>query len=232
MQSSGHITPYASTKKHALNQQKAQLGAASSLEGVSGNNNASTEGPDGGSAPSGVPAFDAEKDLQARKKNLERIYGTQGSLPKPPELIKLPRLPYLPPVEIEGLGRMLQLESKPDGTCNWPEDWSGNLTLFFKEIEVKSVTGRNVFLPFSTHYKKGWRTLIKFFAYVMTLKDMPKMAQRILIHSAVKESETALEKHSFMVEAVQRTLYDKDVLMEDKWTTEPTAVSTDEEEVS
>jgi hypothetical protein len=87
-----------------------------------------------------------------------------------------------------------------------------------------------VYVPFSNHYRKDWRTLIKFFAYVMTLKDIPEMAQRILIYSAVKESETAIEKYGFMTEAVQRTLYDKAVLVEDKWLIEPTTVPNDDEE--
>jgi hypothetical protein len=34
MSSSGNITPFSSTKKHALNQKKAQFGAASSLSVV------------------------------------------------------------------------------------------------------------------------------------------------------------------------------------------------------
>mmetsp|Transcript_7604 Transcript_7604/g.15292 ORF Transcript_7604/g.15292 Transcript_7604/m.15292 type:complete len:1242 (+) Transcript_7604:218-3943(+) len=227
MSSSGNMTPYSSTKKHALNQQKAKLGAAASTlteGGVKEGGGASVKAdPDN-------PAFDTKKDFELRKTNLERVYGKESKGEQPPPLKDLPRLPYLPQVEIEGLGRMLQLESKPDGTCNWPEDWSGNLTLFFKEIEVKSVQGRNVYVPFATHYRKDWRTLIKFFAYVMTLKDIPEMAQRILIYSAVKESETAIQKHGFMTEAVQRTLYDKDVLVEDKWLIEPTIVPTDEED--
>ena len=78
----------------------------------------STQNPSGGSEvgdvkvdPSG-PSFDFVKDLEQRKKNLERVYKKGVKQENPPKLQDLPRLPFLPQVEVEGLGRMLQLESK------------------------------------------------------------------------------------------------------------------------
>lgn len=73
-----------------------------------------TDGSEGGDvkADPARASFDFQKDLDLRKKNLERVYGKGAKLETPPALQELPRLPFLPQVEVEGLGRMLQLESK------------------------------------------------------------------------------------------------------------------------
>ena len=96
--------------------------------------NASNNGPSSG-GDSKVEEFDPQLDLKIRQQNLELIYSKKF---KPAaELLSLPKLPQLPADEVDDLGRQLQLETKPDGTLNWPEDWSGVLILFFKEIEVR-----------------------------------------------------------------------------------------------
>ena len=101
------------------------------------------------------------------------------------------------------------------------------MSFVLRQVKVQ---GRIGYAQFSTHYKKDWRTLIKFFAHIMTLDDMPVMAQRILTEAAVRESTTATEKYNYMVVAVHRTLFDKDVLREDNWLTEPALPPTEPEE--
>lgn len=69
--------------------------------------------------------------------------------------------------------------------------------------------------------------LIKFFALVIKLEDMPTEAIRILTYAAARDSQTTAQKYGFMVESVQMTLFDKKVLQEDNWQTTPSVLQQD-----
>ncbi|GMI14694.1 hypothetical protein TrVE_jg1572 [Triparma verrucosa] len=172
-------------------------------------------------------AFDPEEDLKTRETNLQRVYANQPILDIP-DLTTLPKIPVLPQSERDFIARCLQLEYR-EGQFDWPEDWSGNLTLFFKEITVKAHdSDQTIIVSFAEHYQDHWRVLVKFFALVIKLEDMPAEAIRILTYAAVRESMTTTQKYGFMVEAVQMTLFDKKVLQEDSWQTKPTKLTVDE----
>ncbi|GMH96980.1 hypothetical protein TrVE_jg4547 [Triparma verrucosa] len=200
---SGNMTPFSSTKKVLLNQL-----------------NNKRKHSESDSRPAS-PVFDPEEDLKTRETNLQRVYANQPILDIP-DLTTLPKIPVLPQSERDFIARCLQLEYR-EGQFDWPEDWSGNLTLFFKEITVKAHdSDQTITVGFAEHYQDHWRVLIKFFALVIKLEDMPAEAIRILTYAAARESMTTTQKYGFMVEAVQMTLFDKKVLQEDNWQTKPT----------
>ena len=47
----------------------------------------------------------------------------------------------MPQQEKDFLARCLQLDER-EGSYDWPGDWSGNLTLFFKEVRRRRSGGR------------------------------------------------------------------------------------------
>ncbi|GMI01708.1 hypothetical protein TrLO_g11128 [Triparma laevis f. longispina] len=208
---SGNMTPFSSTKKVLLNKL-----------------NNKRKNSQGDSRPAS-PAFDPEEDLRTREENLQRVYENQPIL-EIPDLSTLPIIPVLPQSEKDFIARCLQLEFR-EGKFDWPEDWSGNLTLFFKDIQINSSNGGDdnhiVTRGFAEHYQDHWRVLIKFFALVIKLEDMPAEAIRILTYAAARDSETTAQKYGFMVEAVQMTLFDKKVLQEDNWQTTPSVLQQD-----
>lgn len=103
-------------------------------------------------------------------------------------------IPVLPQQEKDFLARCLQLDER-EGAYDWPGDWSGNLTLFFREITIKDPhTNRTTTVGFADHFQDEWRVLIKFFAYVIKLGDMPAQAKRILTFAAARESRDTQEK--------------------------------------
>jgi acetoin utilization deacetylase AcuC-like enzyme len=149
---------------------------------------------------------ESHPSVEARTANLKRIYPVV--MVKPPEA--KPVIPQLPQSEKALLGKQLKVSFDASGNPIWPDDWAGNLQLFFSPINGKTI--------FCDYYRQEWRTLVKFFSHIIHWPSLPSTAANLLQFAASRRSTSVEEKFGFMKAAAERCFYDPDVLKEDGWT--------------